>query len=190
MATGRQNKFAYDRRYYESRYSSAVEGNAARQLAEEEYEEEYYTDEELYDEEYEEEDFYGVAPETTPQQQNEAETGRRVVIKKKYNFNFITTVMLVIAVCALLYNAYQYLAVQSQINVMTKQLSVAKAELEDVTAINASLKNRLDVDVDRNMIYSLAVSKFNMQYPNENQTVYYEKPDSGYVRQYQKIPTV
>ncbi len=190
MATGRTNKFAYDRKYYESRYSKAVEGNAARQLAQEEYEEEYYSDEELYEEDYESEDFYGVEPEYIPDNEVYEEAEVQVRYKTKYHVNLVTTMFLVITLGALLLHAYRYLSVQSQINMLTNELQSAKNELTDIQSMNASLKTQLDVDVDRNMIYSIAVSKFNMQYPNENQTIYYDSPDSGHVRQFQKIPGV
>jgi len=189
MATAnRSNKFSYNRNYYEQRYTTAVDGNTARQL-EEEYEEEYYSDEE-FDEEYAAEDFYGVAPEYAPQTRPAQAPSYEVKIKRKYNFNFAYIAMLLLSVGALLFASIKYLEVHSQINQKEHQLASAKTELNDLLSLNASLKTKLDVEVDRNYIYSVAVSRFHMQYPDSNQTVYYEKPTSGHVRQYQNIPTL
>lgn len=179
------NKFAYDKNYYERRYSASIEGNAARQL-EEEYEEEYYSDEELYDEEYEEADF-GIEPEY--EYETEAETEQKVKIKRKYNFNAIAVMFMMISVVGLMYASFGFLAARSSISQATKALATAKSELADAEAINASLRNQLDVDVDRNYIYTVAVEKLNMTYPTNGQTVFYERPDEGYVRQFQSIPT-
>lgn len=189
MATAnRKNKFSYNRNYYEQRYASAIEGNAARQL-ETEFEEEYYSDEE-FDEEYEAEDFYGVAPEYAPQTRPEQEYEYNIKIKRKYNIRLVSAMILVLSVCALLYSSVKYLELHSVINQKEHQVTAAKTELNDLLSLNESLKTKLDVEVDRNYIYSVAVSRFNMQYPNSNQTVYYEKPDGGHVRQYQNIPGI
>ena len=44
--------------------------------------------------------------------------------------------------------------------------------------------------MDRNYIYAVAVEKLGMRYPKENDIVYYEKSDEGYVRQYHDIPEI
>lgn len=182
------NKFAYNRSYYEGRYSSSVEGNAARQL-EEEYEEVYYSDEELYDENYETADFVEADPDYYRGYEEETEAEENVRIKKKYNFNFLTTALMIVSIIGLLCSAFGYLETMSEISQAKIKLESAKTELADAKSINASLKNRLDVNVDRNYIYTVAVEKLKMTYPADGQTVYYERPDEGYVRQYQSIPT-
>lgn len=180
-----RNKFAYDRNYYEKKYSGAWDGNAARELEEDDIEEVYYSDEEIYDEEYVTEDFYGV----TPEFEQEYEVQPDVRVKTRYNINPVAFIMMCITILALMKGTYSYINLQSQINLKTKAVAAAKVELDDAKAINASLEAKLDAVVDRNMIYSVAVEKLNMKYPNENQTVYYEKSESGYVRQYMSIPT-
>lgn len=183
-----KNKFAYDRKYYEKKYSNAWDGNAAREL-EEDAEEVYYSDEEIYDEEYVAEDFYGITPEYEQEYEQEYEVQPEVRVKTRYNINPVAFIMMCITIIALMKGTYSYINLQSQINLKTKAVAAAKVELDDARAINASLETKLDAAVDRNMIYSVAVEKLNMKYPNENQTVYYEKAESGYVRQYMSIPT-
>ena len=43
--------------------------------------------------------------------------------------------------------------------------------------------------VDLKHIYEVATGELGMVYPSDDQILYYDKTESGYVRQYEDIPT-
>ncbi|MCR5685423.1 MAG: septum formation initiator family protein [Lachnospiraceae bacterium] len=190
-------KYAYNRNYYENlRSRSVYEGNAVRKLD---------TATELYDEEYEDEQEYEKEY-ADPQplrrgnlknsgewsRERSRETGEaaepRARLKWKIDINLGYTLTMVAAVCALLVTSFLMLETRSDIIQTEKKISIAKNELADVTALNESLKASLDTQMDRNYIYSMAVGRLGMVYPNDNEKVTYEPADGGYVRQMSQIP--
>lgn len=195
MAEMRRNKFSYDRNYYENVRTGQVVGSVAKKIdAVEEYEEDFFDDSELFTEEYSEKDFESTSPrkrqEWIRNAQPVAVPNERVKIKKKYNFGFIELLMLVVALFAVVHAVYGYIETKAAITQANKTIQAAKQELTDIQNKNEALVRNLDVETDRNYIYTVAVSKLNMIYPKENDTVYYEAPTAGYVRQYHDIPAV
>ena len=195
MAEMRKNKFSYDRNYYENVRTAQVVGSAAKKLdAQEEYEEDFFEDSELFTEEYSEHDFESTSPRKKAEPIRDirpsARPNERVKIKKKYNFGFIELLMLVVALVAVVHAVYGYIETKAAITQANKNIQAAKQELTDIQNKNEALIRNLDVEKDRNYIYTVAVSKLNMIYPKENDTIYYETPSDGYVRQYHEIPTL
>lgn len=195
MAEMRKNKFSYDRNYYENVRTGQIVGSTAKKLdAQEEYEEDFFEDSELFTEEYSERDFESTSPrkKTEPIRdiRPSVRTDERVKIKKKYNFGFIELLMLVVALVAVVHAVYGYIEKKAAITQANKTIQAAKQELNDIQNKNEALIRNLDVETDRNYIYTVAVSKLNMIYPKENNTIYYETPSDGYVRQYHDIPTL
>ena len=195
MAEMRKNKFSYDRNYYENVRTAQEVGSAAKKLdAQEEYEEDFFEDSELFTEEYSEHDFESTSPRKKAEPIRDirpsARPNERVKIKKKYNFGFIELLMLVVALVAVVHAVYGYIETKAAITQANKNIQAAKQELTDIQNKNEALIRNLDVETDRNYIYTVAVSKLNMIYPMENDTIYYETPSDGYVRQYHEIPTL
>ena len=197
MAESRRNKYSYDRNYYETIRKAPTEGSAARSLDIEEIEEDFSEDPEVSYEEYTEKDFETTSPrkkkrEYRPVEHTAPRTKQqtKVKVKVKYNFGFVSIMMILISLVALTVACYRYIEARADITQANKKIAAAKNELQDIKNINMSLTSRLDVEADRNYIYTVAVSKLNMVYPKENNTIYYEKPVQGYVRQYQEIPAV
>ena len=192
MAENRQNKFSYDRSYYEIMRKAPVDGSAARKL-EEDYEEDIFEDPNAFTEEYTEADFASTSPRKRREEPvREVRPVRRtkVKVKTEYSFKIIPLLMLAVSLVALVGASYRYIEARAEVTQVNKKIAEAKVELQDVQNINMSLKSKLDVEVDRNYIFTIAVGKLNMVYPKDNNTIYYEKPDGGYVRQYQEIPAV
>ena len=195
MAEMRKNKFSYDRNYYENVRTAQVVGSAAKKLdAQEEYEEDFFEDSELFTEDYSEHDFESTSPRKKAEPIRDirpsARPNERVKIKKKYNFGFIELLMLVVALVAVVHAVYGYIETKAAITQANKNIQAAKQELTDIQNKNEALIRNLDVETDRNYIYTVAVSKLNMIYPKENDTIYYETSSDGYVRQYHEIPTL
>ncbi|MCR4624887.1 MAG: hypothetical protein K5795_02810 [Lachnospiraceae bacterium] len=192
MADVKKNKFTYDRNYYEN-MSKHVSGTAAKALDALEYEEDFFEDGEIFDEEYSEYDF-----ETSPKKKEPVQPAIRVTperhrkekVKVRYKFNIVTLMMIVVSIVALVGASYKYIEVRADIIQANKKISAAQNELKDIQNKNNALLGKLDVEMDRNYIYAVAVEKLGMRYPKENDIVYYEKSDEGYVRQYHDIPEI
>jgi len=198
MAEVRKNKFSYDRNYYERTGSVTKERTAAVLHDTVEEVTDFFEDGSVYEEEYTEMDFEGTSPRIRRVQVKpirsiqglKAEIDEKEKLKKKYNFSFLTVMMLTVSLVALVVASYRYIETRAEVIQANKRITAAKTELKDIQNINSTLKKQLDVETDRNYIYTVAVSKLNMIYPKENNTVYYEKPEEGYVRQYKDIPAV
>lgn len=191
MAEIRKNKFTYDRNYYENMDKVHVAGTAAKDLNAMEYEEDFFENGEAFDEEYSEYDF-----ETSPKKREtvkpeiymEPRRGKKEKVKVLYKFRLFTLLMTVVSLGALVLASYRYIEVRAEITQANKKIEVAKTELKDIRNKNSALMSQLDVEMDRNYIYAMAVGKLGMKYPKENDIIYYTKADEGYVRQYHDIP--
>lgn len=194
MAKG---KYSYNRNYYENMArNTSFDGNAARQLnvvPEEDYEIDEDI-EELDYAEYETEAYTEepVVEEPRRRRRYEQDTDRRADSEPRTRYRIkidLTQVMVfAAAVSMLVFAAFRFIEVQSDINQTAKQLKAAQVRLDDVNALNASLASALDTEIDRNYIYSVAVGRLGMVYPNENQIVTYTPADTGYVHQMSFIP--
>lgn len=184
------NKYAFNKSYYNKMaQNTAFNGNAARKLNV--VEEEYYDDEEFEDE-YVEEEYYEEIVNERPQRIERPEAYEQQVTREKSVYrvkvNNIMATLFVSALIVFVMSAFYYLNVKSQISETGKQIKKAEAKLVDVESLNASLRTALDTKVDRNYIYSVAVGKLGMVYPNDNQIVTYKATKTEYVRQMSTIP--
>ncbi|MBR5731936.1 MAG: hypothetical protein IKX80_00670 [Lachnospiraceae bacterium] len=187
------NKYAYNRNYYSNlNRGNAFNGNAARQLAV--VPDEYEEDEELMFEaepeyeqpEREERSRRNARPERRPEY--EQQKAPKTKVRYRVKIGLLPVMVFAVAIAALLSSAFGYLEVQSKINQADKQIRIAQTKLADVEALNASLSSALDTEIDRNYIYTVAVARLGMVYPDKNQVVYYEPAEEGYVRQLSAIP--
>ena len=187
------NKYAYNRNYYSNlNRGNAFNGNAARKLAV--VPDEYEEDEELMFEaepeyeqpEREERSRRNARPERRPEY--EQQKAPKTKVRYRVKIGLLPVMVFAVAIAALLSSAFGYLEVQSKINQADKQIRIAQTKLADVEALNASLSSALDTEIDRNYIYTVAVARLGMVYPDKNQVVYYEPAEEGYVRQLSAIP--
>ena len=61
--------------------------------------------------------------------------------------------------------------------------------LQTLKSDNDALEARISTYVDLKHIYEVATGELGMVYPSDDQILYYDKTESGYVRQYEDIPT-
>ena len=181
-----RSKYAFDKHYYNGLYRQSFNGNAVKKIdLLEELEEEELEDELLGANE---------ADYAEPSQHYErhirVENEREVKIKvhRRIDVNVFYMITMIAAVCVLLASAFKMLETRSDITQTEKKIAIAKTELADINALNESLKASLDTQLDRNYIYSMAVGKLGMGYPNNNKVLYYEPSDNGYVKQLSVIP--
>lgn len=191
----KNSKYAFNRAYYEQKSRiRVVEGSAARKL-----EEDYDFEDELqpvYDS-YDYEDLFA-EDDAEYVYKNRAETRAEpapaisvvpeVRIVRRLNLSMGSVLLFAGVVVLLLACAFKMLSVQSDISKIDKKISAASNELKDVNSLNASLMASLDTEIDRNYIYSVAVGRLGMVYPDKNQVVTYTRSDDGYVRQMGMFP--
>ncbi|MCR5324668.1 MAG: hypothetical protein K6E85_15535 [Lachnospiraceae bacterium] len=186
----KRNKYSFDAKYYESFYRKAYNGSAARKTdALDDYIDNYEDDEEEYENlEMGEADYIEPSQhyEKHPEVKNSQEP--KIKVRRKADIDIFYMAVMVLALVILLASAFKMLETKSDLTQADKKIAIAKNELADVTALNDSLKATLDTQLDRNYIYSVAVGKLGMVYPNNNKVLYYESADFGYVRQFSTIP--
>ncbi len=193
--TQKTSKYAYNRNNYCSvSRTTAFNGNAARQLlvVPDEFDDDYYYEEEeeeiLVPEREERRTARNASPVRKDRYEEQVQKSPKVKTRYKIKISFLPVLVFVIAITALLSSAFKYLEVQSDIIQTDKQIKAAENRLADVESLNASLMAALDTEIDRNYIYTVAVAKLGMVYPDNNQVVYYEPAEEGYVRQLAAIP--
>lgn len=104
-------------------------------------------------------------------------------ISVPYLFLLVTATILVLMICV------SYLKVQSSITAHKNTIERLETSLQTLKADNSVLEARIDTYIDLDHIYEVATGELGMQYPGDDQVIYYDKTESGYVRQYEDIPT-
>ena len=84
---------------------------------------------------------------------------------------------------------FSFLRVQSSIAAHRNSIESLKTDLEELKTDNDSMELLLSSYTDLEYIEQVATEELGMVYPSDGQIVYYEKTESGYVRQYEDIPT-
>lgn len=82
-----------------------------------------------------------------------------------------------------------FLQVQSSIAAHRNSIESLKTDVEDLKTDNDSMELLLSAYTDLEYIAQVATEELGMVYPSDGQIIYYEKTESGYVRQYEDIPT-
>ena len=129
-------------------------------------------------------------------QEQEQEQQRRQQRKTKslskphvgHGIDFISMLLLVVAIGLTLYVCVGYLQVQADITKTEMEISKLSTELEVLRASNNAFEESLDVQLDWDYIYQTAIGELGMVYPNKNHVITYEKNEDGYVRYYKDIP--
>ena len=98
-------------------------------------------------------------------------------------------VLVLLAVTLLFgYLCFSYLKVQASINATMNRIANMEEQLAEARSENAVRVNRLEVQMDLDEVYRIAVNEMGMVYPNENEVVEYTEQMREYVRQYENIP--
>ena len=98
-------------------------------------------------------------------------------------------VILAVATFMVLGICVSYLQVQSDITANKNRIERLESNLQTLKSDNNALEARISANVDLTHIYDVATGELGMVYPSDDQILYYDKTESGYVRQYEDIPT-
>ena len=100
------------------------------------------------------------------------------------------TVVSMLLVVTLLfgYLCFSYLKVQASINATMNRIANMEEQLAAARSENAVRVNRLEVQMDLDKVFHIAVDEMGMVYPDENEVIEYTEQMREYVRQYENIP--
>ncbi|HIQ98423.1 MAG TPA: septum formation initiator family protein [Candidatus Scybalocola faecavium] len=107
---------------------------------------------------------------------------------KMLNIDLKYAAFLVAAMLITLLMCIYYLNLQSQISAQNSQISTMKSQLTELTDANQATRERLNNAIDLEAVYELATSELGMDYPSEDQIIYYSGATDDYVKQYKEIP--
>lgn len=119
------------------------------------------------------------------QAQKEQEKG---LISLGRGVNFFGMVMLAGALLSTVYLCIDYLQLRAESTRLDKSIAALESELGMMLDANRAMTNSIASDVDLERIYQMAVGEMGMVFPNNNEVLVYDPADSGYVRQYARIP--
>lgn len=92
-------------------------------------------------------------------------------------------VVMILAVCL---TSVIYIKLQTDANLYTNKIAVLKSEVEKITANNTAMEKRISTEIEMDKIKTKAVKK-GMNYPKEDQIVYYSLDTSDYMNQYYSV---
>ena len=98
-------------------------------------------------------------------------------------------ITLILATILMLGTCVSYLEVQSSITTHRNSIEKLENRLQTLKADNDALEAHINTSLNLEHIRYIAMSELGMVYPTDDQLIYYEKTESGYVRQNEDIPT-
>ena len=98
------------------------------------------------------------------------------------------TLFLGIAVAATLVMCIYYLSLQSQMTSQNKKIASLKSELTALVDENQATQERLNNAIDLEAVFETATTALGMDYPSQDQIIYYSGSGDDYVKQYKEIP--
>lgn len=123
-----------------------------------------------------------VRPQSNPRSKRQLRVGRGI--------DFISMMILCIAMVVTLAVCFQYLQEQSRSIQLGKEIVALEASLKTLTDENNVMEIAINQPVDLDEVYRIAVGELGMVHPNHNTVIEYETNEVGYARQYEEIPSV
>ena len=81
----------------------------------------------------------------------------------------------------------RYLRLKETITTQVKQNNELRTKLTNTRAENDALLESIQNSVDMNHIREVAINEFGMKYATEDQVIWYNGEDNGYVEQYRDV---
>lgn len=92
-------------------------------------------------------------------------------------------VVMILAVCV---TAVIYIKLQTDSNLYTNRIASLKTEVEKLSADNTALEKRISTEIEMDKIKTKALKK-GMNYPGEDQIIYYSLDTADYMNQYYSV---
>lgn len=126
-----------------------------------------------------------------PQQKEEKKIRVRTqpeAVPARVRVNVPYVLMLLVVTLLFGYLCFSYLKVQASINASMNRIANMEEQLAEARSENAVRVNRLEVQMDLDKVFHIAVDEMGMVYPDENEVIEYTEQMREYVRQYENIP--
>lgn len=107
--------------------------------------------------------------------------------RKNLRIGLPAVFMLFVALAAVIFIIYNYLYLTASIDTHKDNIISLEQRLEELKNENDALEQSIDTSVDLSYVYDVAVNELGMVHAGENNTIRYDKTESGYVRQYESI---
>ncbi len=147
---------------YERRQLYVVEGNTAKQLN----------------------------PQEIPIYEEQEKKARRARKIEERALQISPTFVLLLAFASALMLAVCVNYLQARASIYTRMTNVEEMEQElaGLKEVNEATQSRIEAASDINRIYKIATEEMGMVYPEDSQIIYYDRTESEYVQQHEKIP--
>ena len=87
-----------------------------------------------------------------------------------------------------LYLLFGYLSLKSTLDSKRENVAALETRLDRLKTENDAFEQSIDISVDLNYVYKVAVQKLGMVHAGAENVIRYDKTESQYVRQYEQIP--
>lgn len=94
---------------------------------------------------------------------------------------FLAIMILVVGVTSVI-----YVKLQTDANLYTNRIATLKSEVERISADNVAAEKRISTEIEMDKIKSKALKK-GMNYPKEDQIIYYSLDTADYMNQYYSV---
>lgn len=108
--------------------------------------------------------------------------------QKALEFDAGYTVVLTVALAALVIVCVVYLTGQNKLNTQVNTITSKQAELATLLNENKAQKANLEKSIDLESIREYATNTLGLQEPTQEQVIYYDSVSSDYVKQYEQVP--
>lgn len=126
-------------------------------------------------------------PERRVKRQPELQPSRQPHVGR--GIDFFSMLLLSVAMVITLYVCYNYLQAQSDTIQLDKQIVSLENQISDLKDKNDAIDMLISKPIDLDEVYRIAVGELGMVHPNKNAVITYDGNESGYVRQYEDIPS-
>ena len=118
-------------------------------------------------------------------QEADAKAHRR---KASVSMELPSLVIMAAAVIVVVAILTSFLSLRSSVDMHLSSIRKMETTLEALKNENDALEQSIDTSVDLAYVYNVAVGKLGMVHAGQENVVTYEKTESEYVRQYERIP--
>lgn len=108
--------------------------------------------------------------------------------QRSVSIAFPSMILLAAAVVMAVVLGYMMVTLHASVDSHVAAVRSMETELEALKTENDALEQSIDTSVDLAYVYNAAVGRLGMVHAGQNNVISYEKTESEYVRQYERIP--
>lgn len=118
----------------------------------------------------------------------QAKAQERAVTRLNYGIDFISAIVLSLALACVFYFGLQYLTLDTKIEDMNRSVNNLSKTYASMQLRNDEAYKAVDDTVSISQVYKTAIKDLGMVLPTDDQIVTYQYNEEGYVRQYETLP--